>query len=126
MAKGMPEDDLGMAFESLSKAYHEIPDGLNVNPIVKMKLIKAAQNIIDALQSPLEAGQIFAMRNAVHPCYRIAADCGLLTELSKESKPFSAKQLADNTGADECLISTYIALFSTSLRITIYKRGCEN
>jgi len=107
MAPPAIQEKLQLAFESLSKAYHDISKDSNVDRLAKMQLMEAAQDIINAVQAPQEARQIFVMRNAVHPCYRIAANCGILTALSKESKPMSAKKLAEKTSADERLIGIY-------------------
>lgn len=54
------------------------------------------------MQTPHEAAMHFVLQNAVHPCYRIAADCGILYAWEKET--MTAKELAEKTGADHRLI----------------------
>lgn len=100
MGRYNPQDDLDIAFNRFSNAYHGMTNGPNFNYDVKTQLKRAAQDIITATESPLESTRIFAMRNAVHPYCRAAADCRILTVLSKSSNAMFAKQLAEKTGAD--------------------------
>jgi len=88
-------------FQRLTDAYHAVSQGPNSSPKAKNQLKNAALELIASLQTPHEAAMSFATQNVVHPCYRIAADCGIFTHMTKET---SAKELALKTGADHRLI----------------------
>ncbi|KAF8851806.1 S-adenosyl-L-methionine-dependent methyltransferase [Acephala macrosclerotiorum] len=52
------------------------------------------------------------MSNVVHPCYRAAADCGILTQWPKET--MTAQELAQKTGADARLIARLMRILNPS------------
>jgi hypothetical protein len=96
------ETELSEIFRRLQDAYAVYAKDPNGNMKAKMQLRNRALELSSALQSPQEAGSIFAMSNAVHACYRVAGDCGILTPWAKET--MSAEELAEKTGADTRLI----------------------
>jgi hypothetical protein len=90
-------------FQRLTQSYELISkDPAKASPKTKAQLRIAALELIAATQAPHEAAIGFALQNAVHPCYRTAGDCGILSKWPKET--MSAKELADLSGADYRLI----------------------
>lgn len=95
-------EDLAEIFQRLSDAYKSVSSGPNVSPKAKAQLRVAAQELIGAISAPHENAMLFALQNAVHPCYRIAADCGIFFDWKNET--MTAKELAEKTGADQRLV----------------------
>jgi hypothetical protein len=85
------------SYESLSKATN-----LMQNVQAKAQLRSIALELAAATQSPQQAGTAFAMGNAIHPCFRAAADCGIVAPWPKET--MTSQELAEKTGADARLI----------------------
>jgi len=102
---------LDTIFSRLTTAYNAHALGPNTDPKAKIQLRKAALELVAATQTPEEAAMLFATSNAVFPCYRVAADCGIFAALAKEEEGgLSAKELAGRTGADERLVGACVIL----------------
>jgi Tfp pilus assembly protein PilE len=108
MSKESQQSAIDESFQRLQAAY-AIFSSAN-DPISTMKakaqLSAIALELSRVVQGPHEAATAFAMHNAVHPCYRAAADCGILTLWPKET--MTGDELAEKTGADSRLIGMLI------------------
>jgi hypothetical protein len=102
MASISQDHDLAKIFQRLSDSYRSVSSGPNVSPKAKAELRSAALELIGQISTPHENAMLFVLQNAVHPCYRIAADCGIFFPWTKET--MTAKELAGKTGADQRLI----------------------
>lgn len=98
------QDGVHEVFQRLQAAYSAFSNAQDPMSTMKAKaqLGATALELSRAVQAPHEAATAFAMHNAVHPCYRAAGDCGILTLWPKEA--MSAGELAGKTGADARLI----------------------
>jgi hypothetical protein len=100
------KEELDVIFQRLTESYQTLSaDPAKAGPKEKAQLRSAALDLIAATQAPHEAAIGFALQNAVHPCYRAAGDCGILTKWPKET--MSARDLAELSGADERLVGKW-------------------
>jgi hypothetical protein len=95
---------LDEVFQRLQAAYSTVVDSDDPLSVLRAKaqLSAVALELSRAVQLPHEAATLFAMHNAVHPCFRAAGDCGILSSWPKET--MTASELANKTGADVVLI----------------------
>ncbi|RDW57358.1 hypothetical protein BP5796_12808 [Coleophoma crateriformis] len=105
---------VGEAFQRVQAAYSSLSGSKDPASIMKAKsqLSSLAMELARAAQAPHEAATAFSMHNAVHPCYRAAADCGILSQWPKET--MTASELAEKTGADSRLIVRVMRILTSS------------
>lgn len=102
-AASMPrESSVETVFRRLVDSYDAYSQEPNGSSEAKAQLQRAARELIVATQAPQEAALMFSMQNAVFPCYIAAADCGILSQWTKET--MTAEELAEKSGAERRLI----------------------
>ena len=101
------ESDMDTLFRRLVDSYNAFSQAPSESPKAKAQLQSAAKELIVATQAPPEAALAFSMQNAIHPCYVAAADCGILSQWTKEI--MTAEELAEKSGAEPRLIGVSTA-----------------
>ncbi|CZR66309.1 uncharacterized protein PAC_16210 [Phialocephala subalpina] len=114
MASPSQDPAIDDVFRRLQGVYASLSSAKSPFEAMKSKALlrTTALELASSVQQPHEAATAFAMSNAVHPCYRAASDCGILTKWPKET--MTAQELAARTGADARLIARLMRILTAS------------